>query len=79
MSNATKMNQKEQKESTKESGLSSTIMDQSQSTTQHINPIGRTMKRKGLIMVIINIECAIKQEFLDSWNHVFWEFPWSRL
>ena len=45
MSNTTKMNQKEQKETTNESGLSSTIMDQSQSTTQHINPIVHTMKR----------------------------------
>ena len=46
MSNGTKINQKrEQKETTKESGLSSTIMDQCQSTTQHINPIGRTTKR----------------------------------
>ena len=44
MSNGTKMNQKEQKETTKESGLSSTIMDQSQPTTQHINPRGFTMK-----------------------------------
>ena len=79
MSNATKINQKEQKETTKEGGLSSTIMDQSQSTTQHINPSGRTMKRYGLIMVIINIECAMKQEFLNSWNHDFQEFPWSRL
>ena len=45
MSNTTKMNQKEQKETTKESGLSPTIMDQSQSTTQHINPSGITTKR----------------------------------
>ena len=44
MSNGTKMNQKEQKETTKESGLSSTIMDQSQPTTQHISPRGCTMK-----------------------------------
>ena len=42
-----KMNQKEQKETTKESGLSSTIMDQSQSTTQHMNPSGLTTKRLG--------------------------------
>ena len=45
MSNTTKMNQKQQKETTKESGLSSTTMDQSQPTTQHINPSGHTMKR----------------------------------
>ena len=45
MSNATKIRQKEQKETTKEGGLSSTIMDQSQSTTQHINPSGHSMKR----------------------------------
>ena len=30
-------------------------------------------------MVIINIECAMKQEFLNSWNPKFYEFPWSRL
>ena len=45
MSNGTKMKQKEQKETTKESGLSSTIMDQSQSTTQHIIFSGRTIER----------------------------------
>ena len=45
MSNTTKTNQKEQKETTKESGLSSTIMDQSQSTTQHINPSDILTKR----------------------------------
>ena len=38
MSNATKIRQKRTKETTKEGGLSSTIMDQSQSTTQHITP-----------------------------------------
>ena len=26
-------------------------------------------------MVIINIECAMKQEFLNSWNPKFLEFP----
>ena len=45
MSNETKIKQKEQKETTKESGLSSTIMDQSQSTTQHIIPSGIKMER----------------------------------
>ena len=30
-------------------------------------------------MVIINIECAMKQEFLNSWNPKFYEFLWSRL
>ena len=45
MSNATKIKLKEQKETTKEGGLSSTIMDQSQSTTQHINPSGHPTKR----------------------------------
>ena len=44
MSNTTKINQKEQKETTKEGGISSTIMDQSQSTTQHINPSGQPTK-----------------------------------
>ena len=71
MSNTTKINQKEQKETTKEGGISSTIMDQNQSTTQHINPRGHPTKRLGLIMVIINIECAMKQEFLNSWNPSF--------
>ena len=45
MSNTTNIRQKEQKETTKEGGLSSTIMDQSQSTTQHINPSGHSTKR----------------------------------
>ena len=30
-------------------------------------------------MVIINIEYAMKQEFLNCWNPEFLEFPWSRL
>ena len=45
MSNATKIRQKEQKETKKEGGLSSTIMDQKSTTTQHINPIGHSTKR----------------------------------
>ena len=45
MSNATKIRQKEQKETTKEGGLSSTIMTKRQSTTQHINPSGHSTKR----------------------------------
>ena len=40
-----KINPKEQKETTKEGGISSTIMDQSQPTTQHINPSGHPTKR----------------------------------
>ena len=45
MSNATKIRQKEQKETTKEGGLSSTIMDQKSIWTQHINPSGHSTKR----------------------------------
>ena len=45
MSIQQKVRQKEQKETTKEGGLSSTIMDQSQPTTQHINPSGHPTKR----------------------------------
>ena len=45
MSNATKIRQKEQKETTKEGGISSTIMDQKSIYTQHINPIGQPTKR----------------------------------
>ena len=45
MSNTTKINQKEQKETTKAGGISSTIMDQKSITTQHINPSGHPTKR----------------------------------
>ena len=40
-----KISQKEQKETTKEGGISSTIMGQSQSTTQYIGPRGHPTKR----------------------------------
>ena len=60
MSNTTNIRQKEQKETTKEGGLSSTIMDQKS-----------IYNSTHLIMVIINIECAMKQEFLNCWNPEF--------
>ena len=40
-----KITQKEQKETTKEGGISLTIMGQSQSTTQYINPSGHPTKQ----------------------------------
>ena len=40
-----KITQKEQKETTKEGGISLTIMGQSQSTTQYISPSGHPTKR----------------------------------
>ena len=30
-------------------------------------------------MMTTYTECAMKQEFLNSWNSKFQEFPWSRL
>ena len=45
MPNETKINQKDQKETTKEGGISSTIMNKSQSTTQYIIPSGQQTKR----------------------------------
>ena len=40
-----KITQKEQKETTKEGGISLTIMGKGQSTTQYINPSGHPTKR----------------------------------
>ena len=45
MSNATNIYQKEQKETTKEGGLSSTIMDQKSIYNSTLNPIGQPTKR----------------------------------
>ena len=71
MSNATKIRQKEQKETTKEGGLSSTIMDQKSIYNSTHKPQRSLNETLGLIMVIINIECAMKQEFLNCWNPEF--------
>ena len=71
MSNTTKINQKEQKETTKEGGISSTIMDQKSIYNSTHKPQRSPNEMLGLIMVIINIECAMKQEFLNSWNPKF--------
>ena len=79
MSNATKIRQKEQKETTKEGGLSSTIMDQKSIYNSTHKPQRSLNQTLGLIMVIINIEYAMKQEFLNCWNPEFLEIPWSRL
>ena len=45
MSNATKIRQKEQKETTKEGGLSSTIMGQKSIYNSTHNPSGHSTKR----------------------------------
>ena len=71
MSNATKIRQKEQKETTKEGGLSSTIMDQKSIYNSTHKPQRSINETIGLIMVIINIECAMKQELLNYWNPEF--------
>ena len=71
MSNTTKINQKEQKETTKEGGISSTIMDQKSIYNSTHNPHRSPNETLGLNHVIINIECAMKQEFLNSWNPKF--------
>ena len=71
MSNTTKITQKEQKETTKEGGISSTIMDQKSIYNPTHKPQHSRNETLGLIMVIINIECAMKQEFLNSWNPKF--------
>ena len=47
MPSATKINQKDQKETTKEGGISSTIVDQKSFTTQYITPSGNTTKTLG--------------------------------
>ena len=71
MSNITKTRQKEQKETTKEGGLSSTIMDQKSIYNSTHKPQRSLNETLGLIMVMINIECAMKQEFLNYWNPEF--------
>ena len=72
MSNTTKINQKEQQETTKEGGISSTIMDQKSIYNSIHNPSGHPTKRWGLIRMTTHTECAMKQEFLNSWNQNFW-------
>ena len=79
MSNTTKINQKEQKETTKGGGISSTIMDQKSIYNSTHKPHRSPNEKIGLIMVIINIVCAMKQEFLNSWNPQFLEFQWLQL
>ena len=37
-------------------------------TTQYINPIGHPTKRYGLIRMTTHTECAMKQEFLNSYG-----------
>ena len=71
MSNATKIRQKEQKETTKEGGLSSTIMDQKSIYNSTHKPQWSLNETLGFNHVIINIECAMKQEFLNFWNPEF--------
>ena len=71
MSNATKIKQKEQKETTKQGGLSSTIMDQKSIYNSTHKPQRSTNETLGFNHVIINIECAMKQEFLNYWNPEF--------
>ena len=65
MSNTTKIRQKEQKEITKEGGLSSTIMDQKSIYNSTHKPQRSLNETLGFNHVIINIECAMKQEFLN--------------
>ena len=71
MSNATKIRQTEQKETTKEGGLSSTIMDQKSIYNSTHKPQRSLNETLGFNHVIINIECAMKQEFLNCWNPDF--------
>ena len=62
---------KKQKETTKEGGISSTIMDQKSIYNSKHKPQRSPNETLGFNMVIINIECAMKQEFLNSWNPKF--------
>ena len=74
MSNTTKIRQKEQKETTKEGGLSSTIMDQKSiynSTHKPQRSTNETLGFNHCHHLFINIECAMKQEFLNYWNPEF--------
>ena len=60
-----KITQKEQKETTKEGGISLTIMGQRSIYNSIHNPSGHRMKRLGLIRMTTHTECAMKQEFLS--------------
>ena len=61
--NHTKNNKKKQQRK----GISLTIMDH-KSIYSSIYPSGHPTKRLGLIRMTTYTECAMKQEFLNSWN-----------
>ena len=72
-----KITQKWQKETTKEGGISLTIMGQRQTYNSVHKRSGHPTKQYGLIRMTTHTECAMKQEFLNSWNCKFQEFLWS--
>ena len=63
-----KMTQKEQKETTKEGGISLTIMGQRSIYNSIHKPHRSPNETLGLIRMTTHTECAMKQEFLNSWN-----------
>ena len=77
MPSATQNNPKEQKETTKEGGISLTIMGQRSIYNSIHEPQTSPNETLGLIRMTTHTECAMKQEFLNSWNCKFQEFLWS--
>ena len=74
MPSATQNIPKEQKETTKEGGISLTIMGQ-RSIYNSIHKPQRSPNET--LWFNQHTECAMKQEFLNSWNSKFQEFLWS--
>ena len=72
-----KITQKEQKETTKERGISLTIMGQRQTYNSQPKPQRSPNETLGVIRMTTHTECAMKQDFLNSWNCKFQEFLWS--
>ena len=77
ISSATQITQKEPKETTKERGIFLTIMGQRSIYNSTHKPHRSLNETLGLIMMTTYTECAMKQEFLNSWNSKFQEFLWS--
>ena len=68
MPSATKIYQKEQKETTKVGGISSTIMDQKSIYNSIHKPQRSPNETLGFNHDDNQKKCAMKQEFLNSWN-----------
>ena len=74
-----KITQKEQKETTKKGGISLAITGQRQTYNPIHKPQRSTKETIGFnqVRMTTHTECAMKQEFLNSWNCKFQIFLWS--